>query len=92
LPLTDQRQIKDRNRKLWVHDEVCAHAIRWEKVSLSLQNLSRRLTFERIHNSKTLAGFWATPIKKRLDTGMFSYGHVSTAQGEMVYKLRYIPI
>lgn len=31
-------------------------------------------------------------MQKGLDRNMFIYGHVSTTQGEMVYKLPYIPI
>lgn len=31
-------------------------------------------------------------MQKGLDKAMFIYGHVSTTQGEKVYKLPYIPI
>jgi hypothetical protein len=31
-------------------------------------------------------------MQKGLDRGMFIYGHVNITQGEMLYKLPYIPI
>lgn len=47
-------------------------------------------TFETVQYPKTFVRFWTTPTKKKLDKGMFIYGHVSIAQGEMVYKLPYL--